>query len=64
MDITTWNQITCPNCKKANWLCEGDLSDMTGFSHEDFECWNCHKCYDIESGEEVEEAYNIGMEKP
>ena len=40
----TWIKTHCNKCKKANWICEGNMQDLTVPDTEAIECWNCgHK---------------------
>ena len=34
-------QENCSHCTKVNLIYLGDLSDLTGFDVEAFQCWNC-----------------------
>lgn len=41
MYIETWLRIFCPHCDRPNWVCEGNVEDLTGISPEGFVCWKC-----------------------
>lgn len=78
MYIETWYKIHCPNCKKANWLCDGDTSDCTAPSIEAFKCFSCSKCFwineefldfggedeDYSPEERLEDTADLGKESP
>ena len=38
--IETWHRITC-FCGANNWVCAGDLSNLTVGDIEGFKCWSC-----------------------
>ncbi len=40
--IETWFKAWCPKCKAANWVCDGDPSDVTGVDIEAIKCWKCN----------------------
>ena len=29
MRVETWGKVWCPACNVPNWICQGDLSDLT-----------------------------------
>jgi len=73
----TWVKTYCDECKKANWICEGDMQDMTVSDTEAIECWSCgHKWWrdpdSVASGDkEIQEELQLleslaekGREKP
>ncbi len=76
MYIETWYKVICPNCKKPNWLCDGDTSDCTAVSVEACECFNCdHEFWlsedyhdepdeDQDSEEHLADHTTRGMETP
>jgi len=37
----TWTRWECPGCKKLNWVCEGNVQDLSGDDTESCECWSC-----------------------
>jgi len=41
MHEETWIKAYCPECKTQNWICEGDMQDMTTPDTEAIKCWNC-----------------------
>lgn len=48
----TWNKIWCPKCKIPNWICDGDMSDLTDFNAEAVECFSCaHQWWRIDPTE-------------
>jgi hypothetical protein len=38
-----WVRWMCPNedCGKLNWVCEGNIRDLSGNDTEAAICWNC-----------------------
>ena len=52
----TWWRIWCSECDTPNWVCGGDMNDMSQIDIEGFECWKCeHECclYDEEEQEDM-----------
>ena len=51
----------CPECTKANYVCLGDIGDLSEPSCDGIECWNCKHKWLFESLEDsditVEQAY-------
>lgn len=42
--METWWKVWCPECDKPNWVCGGNMQDLTTIDVEGFECWDCeHK---------------------
>ncbi len=39
--IDTWNKVRCPACNTVNWICQGDMSDLTAC---DVLGVRCHAC--------------------
>lgn len=39
----TWTKETCPHCGAKNWLCHGDVTDLTGVDIEACQCWSCEQ---------------------
>ena len=37
----TWIKTRCDKCKKPNWICEGNMQDLTIPDKEAIECWSC-----------------------
>ncbi len=65
----TWTKECCAKCKSINWICLGDLSDITGEDFRGFKCFKCgeeQKYNDCDLGEEDLEGldYANGLEKP
>lgn len=67
MYIETWAKCWCQQCDMVNWVCLGDLSDLTVPDESGF---ICHKCnfgnwFDDESkDEEVDKYIGKGKEEP
>ena len=52
--MNTWIEDYCPSCKSANFINNGDVSDLTGMDVEGFICWKCKKKIAIsEDGDEL-----------
>jgi len=47
VDITTWWKVSCLTCDTANWLNQGDVTDMTVPDVEGFRCWSCEALNNI-----------------
>lgn len=68
--MESWLKVSCPNCKKANWICQGDLSDCTYPDVEGVECFSCKHQFVLDEyeqsikGEDEDVYYETGMEKP
>lgn len=41
MKCEVWWKVWCSECNIPNWVCDGDLSDLTKPDIEAIECWNC-----------------------
>lgn len=41
----SWVTEICPNCKSKNWICMGNVNDMTSCMGEEvsYICWHCKK---------------------
>ena len=37
----SWVKTHCEKCEKANWVCDGNMQDLTVADTEAIECWNC-----------------------
>jgi hypothetical protein len=67
MYTETWINASCPGCDKANWLNNGDVSDMTVTDVNGFKCWNCGKCFTFDDEEYMdpgETDFEEGQKKP
>lgn len=65
MTIETWYKIWCDECGTANWLCDGNTSDVTGIDIEGFMCRKCKTVYPMMEDDPGDpEGYDIGREKP
>ena len=72
MQTETWYKIWC-KCGTINWLCDGEISDLT---QPDIEGFICHKCKTSHSfieddpawievlGGDDPENYDVGLEQP
>lgn len=49
MYMESWIKVWCPECKAANWNCQGDLTDCTRMDAEALECHACSKKFWIDS---------------
>jgi hypothetical protein len=38
---TSWEAINCPECSINNWVCHGNLEDVTQPDRDGCKCWNC-----------------------
>lgn len=36
-----WIKTSCPQCKTVNWICDGDIEDLTVSDIEGIECYKC-----------------------
>lgn len=43
--MQTWYEVSCPECKKSNFVCAGDVSDPTGYDPVGVRCCNCKHCW-------------------
>jgi hypothetical protein len=51
--IDTWHRFKCDGCVAVNWLCYGDINDLTVVDDDSFVCWRCDKINVIlQDGEE------------
>jgi len=75
MYIETWHRYSCPKCKKNNWICDGDVTDLTKADTDAIKCWSCGHDYwitedpdwlQIAYGEDAkpEDASTESKEKP
>lgn len=71
MTVETWYKIWCDKCNTVNWICDGNVSDLTQPDIEGFICRQCkvaHSFSDqtmIEMGIGIDpEYFEIGKEKP
>jgi transcription elongation factor Elf1 len=37
----TWYKDYCPKCNAMNWVCNGDVSDLSGIDVDGIKCWKC-----------------------
>ncbi len=68
MYVETWCKNWCPFCQAVNWVCLGDLSDIT---QPDIDAIQCHKCekkwtlHDAASEMNMDECWcEKGQEQP
>lgn len=54
MFVETWYKTWCPGCKKVNWFCAGDLTDMTAPDLEACECHACGKIYLLDDNDPLD----------
>lgn len=63
-----WTRENCPQCGEDNWVCLGDLSDLTGVDVDGIECRSCGHEWLFEGMEDcvsLEDAnLERGREKP
>jgi hypothetical protein len=54
----TYNKECCPHCNSINWICLGDLSDMTSNlgNGSVCKCWKCEKKFWLVSFHEMSES--------
>lgn len=67
MQIETWIKIRCPSCKIANWVCQGDLEDLTVPDVTGVQCHGCNtkfKLVDDDFMEEDDYYYVTGKVHP
>lgn len=64
MYLNTYHRFQCNKCAAYNWINIGDISDMTEFDPNGYECWNCREpecCDPNGSIEDFSEAdFDIG----
>jgi hypothetical protein len=66
MNYDTWYKIWCDDCQTVNWVCDGDISDMTQLDIDGFVCRKCRKLhiFDLEWAPSLDaENYEIGLEQ-
>lgn len=49
----TWINEICPKCKEVNWICLGDLSDLTVADIDAAECWKCFHVWFLSEDSEL-----------
>lgn len=73
MIVNIWLEIFCSECKKSNWMYNGDGLDDTFFTPYGIKCWNCGHCeifdkdiVEAEKGEcdDIEEFCELGLKTP
>lgn len=69
MYIETWLKIRCPKCSAVNWVCNGDVSDLTGCDVVGVSCHACqHRFLLIDDNDEDmdddEDDYEEGLPSP
>lgn len=67
--IESWMRLLCPHCQVSNWVCQGDVTDCTGYDPEVIRCWKCGQCFLVDSEgmdflELTEDSANDGKESP
>ena len=45
MYIETWYKVQCIQCGVDNWVCDGDVSDLSGEDIDAIECHCCNTCF-------------------
>jgi hypothetical protein len=50
--METWAKFICPECAATNWVCFGNLDDLTG---TDVDAAKCHRCKKVSLVLELED---------
>lgn len=58
LESQRWYEFTCPDCRKHNFVSDGDPNDPTLFDIESWKCWNCCGVFDC-SGELIEQGHDL-----
>lgn len=61
----TWSKLYCPvkTCGAANWICLGDMEDITSVDVEAVNCWACkHKFLRVDR-ETLMDMYESDLEE-
>jgi hypothetical protein len=37
----TWVTNICSGCDSKNWICLGDIGDVSGITPDGYKCWSC-----------------------
>lgn len=56
MYIETWYKTWCPDCNAVNWVCNGDMSDMTAVDVTGVSCWKCKNQYPLDDETDDEDC--------
>lgn len=58
-----WSKIHCPAkaCKAANWICLGDLEDITALDVEAVNCWSCKQKFLRVDRESLMDMYEFDL---
>lgn len=65
MQIETWYRIYCTYCELANWIYDGDPSDLTRMDLCGFFCFNCKEAYSLDGNNPCDhDLYEVGLERP
>ena len=51
MFLEYWSKWWCGNCKVANWMYIGDISDTTQPDAEAVQCWSCRSKFWLDEEE-------------
>ena len=52
-----WYKEYCPFCNIHNWVCNGDVTDLSSMDVEGVKCRKCKKVFPL--GYTIEEATNV-----
>ena len=66
MTVETWYRIWCDNCNTVNWVCDGNVDDITQSDILGFICYQCkesHYFCDDEYDDDLE-SYGVGLKEP
>jgi len=65
MVMETWHKMWCDKCGVLNWVCDGDITDMTRPDIDGFICYKCKTSYAfVENDPGFLDNYEIGREEP
>lgn len=66
MQIETWLKIWCPSCKVPNWVCNGDVNDLTVSDVVGVRCYSCKHEFGLDGEDEfnTDEDYEPGRAAP
>ena len=63
----TWYKDECPKCETINWVCDGDISDLSGIDISGIKCRKCGHIWYLGEDclEDIEDInWELGKEKP
>ena len=56
--METWHRYLCPKCQKNNWICDGDVNDLSQCDIDAIKCWSCNHSYWVTEDQDwIETAY-------